>query len=80
MDLEFTTDMPLAGLPVGEPHALSCEMTARRWAAQKIARARTVGVGLETLANFVACGDDMMDCVLPTRGTRATGHLFTQRG
>ena len=39
-----------------------------------------MGVGLpEQLANFVGCGIDMMDCVLPTRNAR-NGCLFTHAG
>jgi len=39
-----------------------------------------MGVGLpEQLANFVGCGVDMMDCVLPTRNAR-NGCLFTSAG
>jgi queuine tRNA-ribosyltransferase len=39
-----------------------------------------MGVGLpEQLPDFVRCGIDMMDCVLPTRNAR-NGCLFTSRG
>ena len=39
-----------------------------------------MGVGKpEQLADYVRCGVDMMDCVLPTRNAR-NGYLYTQRG
>ena len=39
-----------------------------------------MGVGLpEQLADYVRCGMDMMDCVLPTRNAR-NGCLFTSAG
>jgi len=39
-----------------------------------------MGVGLpEQIADYVRCGVDMMDCVLPTRNAR-NGCLFTSQG
>ena len=77
-------DLPgyaVGGLAVGEPHELSCEMAAA--ATEELPKDRPrylMGVGLpEQLANFVGCGIDMMDCVLPTRNAR-NGCLFTSAG
>ncbi|MGD0907540.1 MAG: tRNA guanosine(34) transglycosylase Tgt [Candidatus Acidiferrales bacterium] len=80
VDLDFA-GYAVGGLAVGEPHALSCEMTAA--ATEHLPKGRPrylMGVGLpEQLANFVSCGIDMMDCVLPTRNAR-NGCLFTSAG
>jgi queuine tRNA-ribosyltransferase len=80
VDLDFP-GYAVGGLAVGEPHALSCEMAAG--AAEHLPKDRPrylMGVGLpEQLANFVGCGIDMMDCVLPTRNAR-NGCLFTSAG
>jgi queuine tRNA-ribosyltransferase len=80
VDLDFP-GYAVGGLAVGEPHALSCEMTAA--ATEQLPKDRPrylMGVGLpEQLSNFVACGIDMMDCVLPTRNAR-NGCLFTSAG
>jgi len=80
VDLDFP-GYAVGGLAVGEPHALSCEMAAA--AAEHLPKDRPrylMGVGLpEQLANFVGCGIDMMDCVLPTRNAR-NGCLFTSTG
>jgi queuine tRNA-ribosyltransferase len=77
-------DLPgyaVGGLAVGEPHPLSCEMAAA--AAEELPADRpryVMGVGLpEQIPNYVACGIDMMDCVLPTRNAR-NGCLFTSTG
>jgi queuine tRNA-ribosyltransferase len=71
----------VGGLAVGEPHALSCEMAAI--AADLLPKDRpryVMGVGLpEQLSDYVRCGVDMMDCVLPTRNAR-NGCLFTSTG
>jgi len=77
-------DMPgyaVGGLAVGEPHALTCEMTAAATAELPADRPRyLMGVGLpEQLVDYVARGVDMMDCVLPTRNAR-NGCLFTSAG
>jgi queuine tRNA-ribosyltransferase len=80
VDLDFP-GYAIGGLAVGEPHGLSCEMAAV--AAELLPKDRpryVMGVGLpEQLANFVGCGVDMMDCVLPTRAGRH-GLLFTSEG
>jgi queuine tRNA-ribosyltransferase len=80
VDLDFP-GYAVGGLAVGEPHALSCEMTAAATSKLPANRPRyLMGVGLpEQLANFVARGIDMMDCVLPTRNAR-NGCLFTSAG
>jgi queuine tRNA-ribosyltransferase len=80
VDLDFP-GYAIGGLAVGEPHALSCEMAAA--AAEGLPKDRpryVMGVGLpEQLADYVRCGVDMMDCVLPTRNAR-NGCLFTSAG
>jgi queuine tRNA-ribosyltransferase len=71
----------VGGLAVGEPHALTCEMTAEVTALLPRERPRyLMGVGKpEQLADYVALGIDMMDCVLPTRAARH-GCLYTSSG
>jgi queuine tRNA-ribosyltransferase len=80
VDLDFP-GYAVGGLAVGEPYALSCEMATV--AAEELPSDRPrylMGVGLpEQLADFVGCGIDMMDCVLPTRNAR-NGCLFTSAG
>lgn len=80
VDLDFP-GYAIGGLAVGEPHALSCEMAAV--AAEELPKDRpryVMGVGFpEQLADYVRCGVDMMDCVLPTRNAR-NGCLFTSVG
>jgi queuine tRNA-ribosyltransferase len=80
VDLDFP-GYAIGGLAVGEPHALSIEMAAA--AAKFLPKDRpryVMGVGLpEQLADYVGCGVDMMDCVLPTRNAR-NGCLFTSAG
>jgi queuine tRNA-ribosyltransferase len=80
VDLDFP-GYAVGGLAVGEPHALSIEMAAI--AAELLPKERpryVMGVGLpEQLADYVRCGVDMMDCVLPTRNAR-NGCLFTSAG
>jgi queuine tRNA-ribosyltransferase len=80
VDLDFP-GYAVGGLAVGEPHALSCEMAAVSTEQLPPDRPRYVmGVGLpEQLADYVKCGVDMMDCVLPTRNAR-NGCLFTSAG
>src|SRR5579863_8109104 len=80
VDLDFP-GYAVGGLAVGEPHALSIEMAAAATEILPKDRPRYVmGVGLpEQLTNFVGCGIDMMDCVLPTRNAR-NGCLFTSTG
>ena len=71
----------IGGLAVGEPHEMTCELAAAAAAELPAARPRyLMGVGLpEQLSDYVACGVDMMDCVLPTRNAR-NGCLFTSAG
>ncbi|MGB2591830.1 MAG: tRNA guanosine(34) transglycosylase Tgt [Candidatus Acidiferrum sp.] len=80
--LEF--DFPgyaVGGLAVGEPHALTCEMAAEVTALMPQHRPRyLMGVGKpEQIADYVALGIDMMDCVLPTRAARHAC-LYTSEG
>jgi len=80
VDLDFP-GYAIGGLAVGEPHSLSIEMAAI--AAELLPKDRpryVMGVGLpEQLVDYVSCGVDMMDCVLPTRNAR-NGCLFTSTG
>lgn len=71
----------VGGLAVGEPHELTCEMTAEVTPRLPTERPRyLMGVGYpEDLADYVRCGIDLMDCVLPTRNAR-NGCLFTSQG
>jgi queuine tRNA-ribosyltransferase len=71
----------IGGLSVGEPRALSLEMTELTTPLLPASRPRYVmGVGLpEELPEYVARGVDMMDCVMPTRNAR-NGCLFTSEG
>ena len=80
VELDFS-GYAIGGLAVGEPHALTCEMTAEVTARLPVDRPRyLMGVGKpEDLVDYVRLGMDMMDCVLPTRNAR-NGCLFTSRG
>jgi len=80
VDLDFP-GYAVGGLAVGEPHTLSCEMAATATAELPADRPRyLMGVGFpEQLTDYVKCGIDMMDCVLPTRNAR-NGCLFTSTG
>jgi queuine tRNA-ribosyltransferase len=71
----------VGGLAVGEPHAMTCEMTGEVTALLPRDRPRyLMGVGRpEQLADYVALGIDMMDCVLPTRAARHAC-LYTSDG
>jgi queuine tRNA-ribosyltransferase len=71
----------VGGLAVGEPHELTCAMTAEVTALLPTERPRyLMGVGRpEQLADYVARGIDMMDCVLPTRAARHAC-LYTSEG
>ena len=71
----------IGGLSVGEPRSLSLEMTETTTPLLPRDRPRYVmGVGMpEELAEYVARGVDMMDCVLPSRNAR-NGSLFTASG
>jgi queuine tRNA-ribosyltransferase len=71
----------VGGLAVGEPHEVTCEMAAEATALLPRERPRyLMGVGRpEQLADYVARGIDMMDCVLPTRAARHAC-LYTSEG
>ena len=71
----------LGGFAVGEPCELTCEITWETTRCLPTDRPRyLMGVGKpEQLAEYVRCGVDMMDCVLPTRNAR-NGCLFTRQG
>jgi queuine tRNA-ribosyltransferase len=80
--LELEADgYAVGGLSVGEPRALSLEMTEVTSALLPRDRPRyAMGVGMpEELPEYVARGIDMMDCVLPSRNAR-NGYLFTSAG
>jgi queuine tRNA-ribosyltransferase len=71
----------VGGLSVGEPRPLSLEMVDATEDILPQDRPRyAMGVGMpEELAEYVARGIDMMDCVLPTRNAR-NGTVFTSEG
>lgn len=71
----------IGGLSVGEPRALSMEMTEATAPVLPVNKPRYVmGVGApEELPEYVARGIDMMDCVMPSRNAR-NGCLFTSQG
>jgi queuine tRNA-ribosyltransferase len=71
----------IGGLSVGEPRALSLEMTEIVAPLLPWKRPRYVmGVGMpDELPEYVARGIDMMDCVLPSRNAR-NGYFFTSAG
>jgi queuine tRNA-ribosyltransferase len=71
----------IGGLSVGEPRALSLEMTEVTVPLLPREKPRYVmGVGMpDELPEYVARGVDMMDCVLPSRNAR-NGYLFTSEG
>jgi len=71
----------IGGLSVGEPRALSLEMTEVTTALLPRDKPRyAMGVGMpEELPQYVARGVDMMDCVLPSRDAR-NGRLYTSEG
>lgn len=80
LDLDFP-GYAVGGLAVGEPHDTTCEMTAEVTALLPQGRPRyLMGVGRpEQIADYVALGIDMMDCVLPTRAARHAC-LYTSEG
>jgi queuine tRNA-ribosyltransferase len=80
LDLNFP-GYAVGGLAVGEPHTMTCEMTGEVAALLPADRPRyLMGVGKpEQLADYVALGIDMMDCVLPTRAARHAC-LYTSEG
>jgi queuine tRNA-ribosyltransferase len=71
----------VGGLSVGEPRPLSLEMVEATRDLLPADRPRyAMGVGMpDELAEYVARGIDMMDCVLPSRNAR-NGWLFTSEG
>jgi queuine tRNA-ribosyltransferase len=80
LELDFP-GYAVGGLAVGEPHSLTCEMTGEVTALLPRDRPRyLMGVGKpEQMADYVALGIDMMDCVLPTRAARHAC-LYTSEG
>jgi queuine tRNA-ribosyltransferase len=80
LDIDFP-GYAVGGLAVGEPHKTTCEMTAEVTALLPKDRPRyLMGVGRpEQIADYVALGIDMMDCVLPTRAARHAC-LYTSEG
>jgi queuine tRNA-ribosyltransferase len=80
LELDFP-GYAVGGLAVGEPHEVTCEMAAEVTALLPPERPRyLMGVGRpEQLAEYVARGVDMMDCVLPTRAARHAC-LYTSEG
>ena len=80
LELDFP-GYAVGGLAVGEPHAMTCEMAAEVTALLPRDRPRyLMGVGRpEQLADYVALGIDMMDCVLPTRAARHAC-IYTSEG
>jgi queuine tRNA-ribosyltransferase len=71
----------VGGLAVGEPHEVTCEMTEEVAGLLPPDKPRyLMGVGRpEQIADYVARGIDMMDCVLPTRAARHAC-LYTSEG
>src|SRR5438067_7057726 len=80
LELEFP-GYAVGGLAVGAPHETTCEMTAEVTVLLPKDRPRyLMGVGRpEQIADYVALGIDMMDCVLPTRAARHAC-LYTSEG
>jgi len=80
LELDFP-GYAVGGLAVGESHTLTCEMTGEVTALLPRDRPRyLMGVGKpEQIADYVALGIDMMDCVLPTRAARHAC-LYTSEG
>jgi queuine tRNA-ribosyltransferase len=80
LDLDFP-GYAVGGLAVGEPHEVTCEMAAEvTTLLPKNLPRYLMGVGRpEQIADYVALGIDMMDCVLPTRAARHAC-LYTSEG
>ena len=80
LDLDFP-GYAVGGLAVGEPHEVTCAMTAEVTALlPKDCPRYLMGVGRpEQIGDYVALGVDMMDCVLPTRAARHAC-LYTSEG
>ena len=80
LDLDFP-GYAVGGLAVGEPHEITIAVTAEVTPLLPSDRPRyLMGVGRpEQIADYVALGIDMMDCVLPTRAARHAC-LYTSEG
>ncbi len=80
LELDFP-GYAVGGLAVGESHEITCQMTAEVTALLPKDRPRyLMGVGRpDQIADYVALGIDMMDCVLPTRAARHAC-LYTSEG
>ncbi len=80
LELDFP-GYAVGGLAVGEPHEVTCEMATAVTELLPIDRPRyLMGVGRpEQIADYVALGIDMMDCVLPTRAARHAC-IYTSEG
>jgi queuine tRNA-ribosyltransferase len=80
LEIEFP-GYAVGGLAVGEPHEVTCEMTEVVTELLPCEKPRyLMGVGRpEQIADYVARGIDMMDCVLPTRAARHAC-LYTSEG
>jgi len=80
LELDFP-GYAVGGLAVGEPHEITCAIAAEVTSMLPKDRPRyLMGVGRpEQLADYVALGIDMMDCVLPTRAARHAC-LYTSQG
>jgi queuine tRNA-ribosyltransferase len=80
LELDFPGNA-IGGLAVGEPHSTTCEMTGVVTELLPKDRPRyLMGVGRpEQIADYVALGVDMMDCVLPTRAARHAC-IYTSEG
>jgi len=80
LEIEFP-GYAVGGLAVGEPHEVTCGMTEEVTALLPNNKPRyLMGVGRpEQIADYVARGIDMMDCVLPTRAARHAC-LYTSEG
>jgi queuine tRNA-ribosyltransferase len=80
LELDFP-GYAIGGLAVGEPHEVTCEMaTAVAALLPKDKPRYLMGVGRpEQLADYVALGIDMMDCVLPSRAARHAC-IYTSEG
>jgi len=80
LELDFP-GYAVGGLAVGEPHTMTCAMAGEVTALLPKERPRyLMGVGRpEQIADYVALGIDMMDCVLPTRAARHAC-LYTSEG
>ncbi len=80
LDLDFP-GYAVGGLAVGEPHEITLAVTAEVTPLLPSDHPRyLMGVGRpEQIADYVALGIDMMDCVLPTRAARHAC-LYTSEG